>query len=127
MRASEFVTESANKPTKRQRYASVGMMTFSNSKNASVAGYDRTYDLNRLMMAAASTDGKTIPKFDNTSWAAKLNTAHPYTDVEQDMLEIAFDAVGIPYEDLNKGDLDSEELPTTQKESPIKPFKGYPR
>ena len=127
MRANEFISEDANKPTKRQRYASVGMLTFSNSKNAATAGYDRTYDLNRLMMAAASTDGKTIPKFDNSSWAAKLNTAHPYTDVEQDMLEIAFDAVGIPYEDLNKGDLKSDELSSVQKDSPIKPFKGYPR
>jgi hypothetical protein len=125
MRAKEFINEVANKPSKRQRYASVGMLTFSNSKNAKVAGYDRTYDLNRLMMAAASTDGKIIPKFDNSSWSAKLNTAHPYTQVEQDMLEVAFDAVGIPYEDLNKGDLESTELPSTNTQSPIKPFKGY--
>jgi hypothetical protein len=127
MRASEFITERANKPTKRQRYASVGMMTFTNSKNASNAGYDRTYDLNRLMMAVASTDGKNKPTFDNASWAAKLNTAHPYTEVEQNMLEIAFNSVGIPFEDLNKGDLKSDELPTVQKDSPIKAFKGYPR
>jgi hypothetical protein len=26
---------------------------------------------------------------------------------------------------LNKGDLDSEELDSTQDQSPIKPFKGY--
>jgi hypothetical protein len=41
------------------------------------------------------------------------------------MLELAFDAAGIPYTDINKGDLKSRELPDTYTESPIKPFKGY--
>jgi hypothetical protein len=41
------------------------------------------------------------------------------------MLEKAFIAAGIPYTDLNKGDLKSRELPGTNHTSPIKPFKGY--
>jgi hypothetical protein len=119
MRAKEFIKEQINKPSKRQHYASVGLHTFTDTN------YDRTYDLNRVMMAVASTDGKTRPNLDGESWAAKQNTAHPYTQVEQDMLTIAFDVAGIPYTDINRGDLNSYELPTTYTKSPIKPFKGY--
>lgn len=119
MRAKEFIGEQINKPSKRQHYASVGLVTFTDTN------YDRTYDLNRVMMAVAATDGKTIPKLDGESWAAKQNTAHPYTEVEQNMLEKAFAAAGIPFADLNKGDLKSRELDSTYKVSPIKPFKGY--
>jgi len=127
MRASEFILESANKPSKRQRYSTRGMLTFNISKNGEYAGFDRTYDLNRVMMAAASTDGKVKPNLEHSSWAGKLNTAHPYTEEEKNKLLLAFDAVGIPYEDLNKGDLKSDELPSINQTSPIKPFKGYPR
>lgn len=120
MRAKEFVVEQRNKPSKRQHYSSVGLNTFTNTN------YDRTYDLNRVMMAVASTDGGKIrPNLEGESWAAKQNTAHPYTEVEQNMLEIAFDAAGIPYADLNKGDLKSRELPDTNTQSPIKAFKGF--
>lgn len=119
MRAKEFISEQLNKPTKRQQYSSVGMMTFTNSN------YDRTYDLNRVMMAVASTDGELEPVLDGESWAAKQNTAHAYTEVEHKMLHKAFKAAGVPYHDLNKGDLKSHELPGTNKQSPIKPFKGY--
>lgn len=119
MRAKEFISEQRNKPSKRQHYSSVGMVTFTDTN------YDRTYDLNRVMMAVAATDGKIKPKLDGESWAAKQNTAHPYTEAEQNMLEIAFNAAGIPYQDLNAGDLKSRELPGTNHISPIKPFKGY--
>lgn len=124
MRAHEFITEQshgtrAGKVTKRQQQSTVGLNVFA------ISQYDRTYDLNRVMMAVASTDGETIPDIEQESWVGKQNTAHPYTKVEQDMLKIAYKAAGIPFKDLNKGDLDSEELDSTQDQSPIKPFKGY--
>ena len=121
MRAHEFITEqsSKGKVSSRQQQSTVGLNVFA------ISQYDRTYDLNRVMMAVASTDGKTIPDLSSESWVGKNNTAHPYTDVEQDMLKIAYKAAGIPFKDLNKGDLDSEELDSTQDQSPIKPFKGY--
>ena len=124
MRAHEFLTEEshgthAGKVSKRQQQATVGLNVFA------ISQYDRTYDLNRVMMAVASTDGKIIPDMEQESWVGKQNTAHPYTKVEQDMLKIAYKAAGIPFEDLNKGDLDSEELDSANIESPIKPFKGY--
>lgn len=120
MRAHEFITEgNKGKVSDRQQQSTVGLNIFATTQ------YDRTYDLNRVMMAVASTDGKTIPDLNRESWVGKNNTAHPYTQVEQDMLKIAYKAAGIPFKDLNKGDLDSEELASTQDQSPIKPFKGY--
>jgi len=124
MRAHEFLTEESHgthlgKISKRQQQSTVGLNVFA------ISQYDRTYDLNRVMMAVASTDGKIIPDMEQESWVGKQNTAHPYTKVEQDMLKIAYKAAGIPFKDLNKGDLDSEELDSTQDQSPIKPFKGY--
>jgi hypothetical protein len=120
MRAHEFITESGKgKVSARQQQSTVGLNIFAATQ------YDRVYDLNRVMMAVASTDGTSIPDLNRESWVGKNNTAHPYTDVEQDMLKIAYKAAGIPFKDLNKGDLDSEELVSTQDQSPIKPFKGY--
>jgi hypothetical protein len=121
MRAHEFITEQSHKgkPSKRQQQSTVGLNVFA------ISQYDRTYDLNRVMMAVASTDGKTIPDLSSESWVGKNNTAHPYTDVEQDMLKLAYEAAGVPFTDLNKGDLESKELDSTQDQSPIKPFKGY--
>jgi hypothetical protein len=111
------------KVSAQQQQSSVGMNVFSKKIDA----YDRLYDLNRLMMAVASSDGINPIKMDAESWVGKHNTTHPYTKEEQDMLILAYKAAGLEYKDLNKGDLDSEELPDTNTQSIIKPFKGYKR
>ena len=109
--------------TPRQRMSTRGV-----SKFRDPGGYDRTYELNRIMMATACADGTDTPlKIDAESWSGKYNTAHPYTDVESKMLKQAFKAVGSDYVDLNHGDDRSEELPGTDTVSPIKAFKGYAR
>ena len=41
------------------------------------------------------------------------------------MLEKAYKATGAVHHDLNRGDLDSEELKSTNTKSTLKPFKGY--
>ena len=120
MRAKEFITErKVGKITKRQGNSTRGLHTFANSN------YDRMYDLNRVMMAVASTDGITVPEIDQTSWAGKFNTAHAYTKEEEDMLKIAYKAAGVDFTDLNHGDLKSKELDSTNTQSTLKPFKGY--
>lgn len=120
MRAKEFVTEQKiGKLSKRQQQSTKGLHVFANSN------FDRTYDLNRVMMAVAATDGTFIPDMDGESWAGKFNTAHAYSDIEADMLKQAYKAAGVKYKDLNDGDHDSKELDSTNKQSPIKPFKGY--
>ena len=124
MRATEFVSESkVGKISKRQQQSTRGLNIFSKH----IDSYDRLYDLNRLMMAVASSDGINPIEMDSESWVGKHNTAHPYTKEEQDMLKLAYKAADLEYKDLNNGDLDSEELPNTNTQSIAKPFKGYKR
>jgi hypothetical protein len=124
MRANEFVSESKfGKISKRQQQATRGLNVFSKK----IDSYDRIYDLNRLMMAVATSDGVNPIVMDAESWVGKHNTAHPYTKEEQAMLKLAYEAAGLEYIDLNKGDLDSEELESTNTQSIVKPFKGYKR
>jgi hypothetical protein len=124
MRASEFISESTvGKISKRQQQSTRGLNIFSKK----IDSYDRLYDLNRLMMAVASSDGINPIVMDAESWVGKHNTTHPYTKEEHDMLKIAYKAAGLEYIDLNKGNLDSEELLDTNTQSIVKPFKGYKR
>jgi hypothetical protein len=121
MRATEFITErTIAKPTKRQSFATRGMHKFRDS-----GGYDRTYELNRIMMATACADGTTPLDLDAETWCGRYNTAHPYTDIESKMLKQAYKAVGSDMHDLNHGDDESQELPGTNTQSIVKPFKGY--
>jgi hypothetical protein len=123
MRAHEFLIEKqTGKIGQRRSQSTVGLNKF---RDADLA--DRAYELNRVMMAAACTDGTFVPTIDNESWAGRYNLAMPYTDVEQRMLEKAFQAVGSEHEDLNHGDLKSKELASTNTTSPVKGFPGYPR
>ena len=123
MRATEFVTEDrVGKMSKRQNQATVGLNKFRDSQFA-----DRVYELNRIMMAAASTDGTFVPELDGESWAGRNNVAAPYTQQEQNMLKKAYQAVGSHHEDMNHGDLRSQEHPAVHTSSPIKAFAGYPR
>lgn len=121
MRANEFIVENGkSKPSKRQHYATVGLNIFTDSP------YDRIYLLNRVMMAAASTDGTNVPNLDGESPVGKWNAALPYTKVDQDKLNKAYKAAGVKHViDLNHGDLESHELDSTNKISPVRPFKGY--
>lgn len=125
MRAKEFIVEThkevkiSGKVSKRHQEPTRGMHVFTDTN------YDRIYTLNRVMMAVASSDGIQKPVMDKESWAAKRNTAHPYTEIEQKMLKHAYEVVGVPHNDLNGGNLDSNELKSTNAVSPIKPFKGY--
>ena len=122
MRASEFISEgqTVGRLSKTKSFATVGLHKFSD-----VA--DRAYVLNRVMMAVAGTDGVTPPDMDAESWAGRHDIAAPYTPVEADMLKLAYKAVGTDFHDLNKGDLRSQEIPSTSTVSPVKSFKGYPR
>ena len=121
MRAHEFVIEGKGKITKRHQSATRGLNVFSSTT------FDRLYDFNRVMMAAAATDGLSTPDIDSESWHGKYNTAHPYTQEEQNMMKQAYKAAGIKNRDINHGDLDSEEPPGGNDKSPVVAFRGYPR
>ena len=123
MRATEFVAEDkVGKMSKRQNQATVGMNKFRDAKFA-----DRVYELNRIMMAVASTDGTFVPDVDAESWVGRHNVAAPYTKEELNMLDKAYQAIGSEFHDLNHGDINSDEHPAVNKDSPIKAFAGYPR
>jgi hypothetical protein len=120
MRAKEFITETNGKIGKRRQFATRGLNLVKDGD-----GVNTTYKVNRVMMAAASTDGKTAPETHETSWVGTWAVAAPYTQEEQDMLKQAYRTVDAKYYDLNKGDLDSEEIPSTNTQSPIQGFRGY--
>jgi hypothetical protein len=125
MRAKEFIFEGgSNGGTKGKLHpdqeAAMGMI----HKFAGTA--DRIYDLNRAMMAVASSDGKNMTHWpDEESWIGRNNMAAPYTKIEHDMLHHAYKAIGTPIESAI-GD-DRSEPKDINKISPHKPFKGYKR
>jgi hypothetical protein len=123
MRAREFVAEAkVGSVGKRRRAATRGLHKFRDEQFA-----DRIYELNRVMMAAASTDGTFVPDLDGESWAGRHDVAAPYTKEEAEMMKRAYEATGAWHQDLNDGDMESVELDSVNKQSPIKGFKGYPR
>lgn len=122
MRATEFISEvKLGKIGKRKQVATRGLHTFKDNKHD-----DRTYELNRVMMAVAAADANTVPTIDSESWAGKKNVSAPYTKQEQDMLINAYKAIGSAYNDINGGDLRSQEVDgVVNKRSPVAAFKGY--
>lgn len=115
MRATEFIAERKDgKLTNRQQKSTRGLHRYSDSEKA-----DSGYVSFRVGMAAAMSDGKNKLDIDARSWAGKKKTAHPYTQVEADMLKAAYKAVGASYEDMNHGDMDSEELDSTSLYGPV--------
>jgi hypothetical protein len=117
MRAREFMAEAAAaKISKRNSQATRGLDKFRDPD-----GYDRIYELNRIMMAVAATDGDVDPLVSKESWSGRYNTAHPYTEAEQKMLEKAYKAIGSEHHDLNNGNMKSQELESTNKKSPVAP------
>jgi len=120
MRANEFITEVKKGKLHPDQSSAMGMI----HKFAGTA--DRIYDLNRAMMAVASSDGKnfTHPP-EEESWIGRSNMAAPYTKVEHDMLHHAYKSIGTPIESALSDERTEPE--DTNKVSPHKPFKGYPK
>jgi dipeptidase len=123
MKINEVILEDAvGKIPPRLQQSTVGLTKFRDQQFA-----DRVYELNRVMMAVAAADGVNPLQIDidSESWAGRNNLAFPYTHQEQAMLKQAFKAIGSHYEDLNHGDLESQELKGTNKVSPVsKPKKN---
>ena len=115
MRAQEFISEmKVGKITKRQQQSSRGINTYGDSEHVS-----GDYTSFKLGQALAMADGKGKIDIDGKSWYGKKKTAHPYTQVEQDMLKDEYKAVGAEYTDLNHGDMTSKELEGTHTVSPV--------
>jgi hypothetical protein len=83
-------------------------------------GIDRIYNLNRVMMAAAKSDGKKVEAqdCDEQSWYGKMNVARPYTEEEHIMMRSAFKTIDSQVEH-SIPDHRSLELDSTNKSSPV--------
>lgn len=89
-----------------------------------VGGYDRTYHLNRIMMAAAMADGQSEKPvdMDGASFVEKYNVAIPYSDAEELMMYQAMATIPTDGKELVKRGK-SEESPDTNTTSPLSPRK----
>jgi hypothetical protein len=115
MRAKEFIVEKTDgKMSKRQNQSTRGVNTFSDAER-----WNSDYVAYRVGLAVACTDGINTPEVDRKSWIGKSKAAFPYTQQEQDMLDLAFDAVGANAQNLNNGDIKSKELEDTHIVSPV--------
>ena len=115
MKINEVITEaSVGKLTKRQQQPTRGLNKFTDGDH-----WNSDYTLYRLGLAVAATDGKSVPDTDKESWVGKWKVTAPYSDLDQEMLKKAYQAVGAKYTDVNKGDMRSQELKSTNKASPV--------
>jgi hypothetical protein len=115
MKINEVIVEATvGKLSKRQQQSTRGLNKFTDGER-----WNGDYTLYRLGLAVASTDGKTVPDTDKESWVGKWKVAAPYSQADQDMLEKAYQAVGANYQDINHGDMRSQELESTHKASPV--------
>lgn len=114
MKIKEIINEQKGELKDRQRFAMRGLNKFTDG-----AKWNSDYTLYRLGLALASTDGKTVPDVDEESWLGKWKLTAPYSKEEQDMLNVAYKAVNANHEDMNKGDIRSQECPTINKSSPV--------
>lgn len=117
MRAKEFINEAApeGEMRKGQETAHQGVW-----KMRDVGGYDRTYHLNRIMMAAAMSDGQSDAPvdMDSSSWMEKYNTAYPYTEQEHNMMKSAMKTIPTDGEHISTNHK-SKELDGIHKVSPV--------
>ena len=122
MRAHQFISEHKN--GKLNKVAKNAMVAADKFKGET----GRTYTLNRVMMAAAVSDGKSTKPVDinQTSWSGDYNTAHPFTDEEHKMMQSAYNTVSSTKKSIVK-DRKSKEHPAVNTSSPVTGFKGYPR
>jgi len=119
MRAKEFLAEISTKPSgdrhENHKDASQGYIL-----SRDVGGYDRTYHLNRIMMATAMADGKSMKPVEmpDSSFVEKYNVAFPYTDEERLMMFQALATIPSDAGELEKR-AKSQESKDTNKVSPV--------
>lgn len=114
MKIKDIIVETKGELKKRQRFAMRGLNKFTDGKK-----WNSDYTLYRLGLALASTDGKYMPEVDEESWIGKWKVTAPYSKAEQEMLKLAYKTVHADHEDMNKGDMRSQEGPTVNKSSVI--------
>ena len=119
MRSNEFITEKRlGKISNRAQQSSKGIITYGDEDH--ISGDYVSFKLGQAM-AMADGSGKPLD-MDGISWYGKRKTVQPYSELEQNMFKQAAKAVGADYKDINKGDINSEELSSTNTVSPVSKF-----
>jgi hypothetical protein len=116
MRWQEIITErKTGKISKRAQQPSRGINTYGDQEHVSA-----DYVGFKLGQAMAMSDGSnTALDIDSKSWHGKKKTVHPYSELEQKMFKQGAKAVGASVHDVNKGDMKSKELKSTNTVSPV--------
>lgn len=126
MKAHEFITESDIQITAKLKSAieqEINKQITSARTSLMPLGFFEIYDIMNQVASANGVDDLPVSrKLHNHDAAA------PYTDIEKSMLRAAYTAAGQPWD---TSILDLSNAPNQHKsdgaESPMKPFKGYPR
>ena len=120
MRAKEFIQEAKvqKMPEPHDLEPTAGLNLYDGGED-----WTSDYMQYRLGLAVAGTDGQIEPLTTASSWIGKRKTTNPYTPEEQQMLKMAYKAVGAKYKDLTNGDMVSRELEDTNITSPVAKFK----
>lgn len=115
MRAKEFINEAKQgKMHSDQQRATRGLHLYADGERM-----NSDYTMYRLSLALACADGTTPIEMDAKSWIGKKKSAHPYSDIEHEMLRHAYKVVGASHEDMNHGDMSSQEAEDTNRTSPV--------
>ncbi len=124
MRAREFLPEAKiqKNPPDHDLDPATGLNTYDSGED-----WTSDYMQYRLGLAVAGTDGQIEPLTTAASWIGKRKTTNPYTPEEQQMLKMAYKAVGAKYKDFCNGDMKSRELEDTNSVSPVAKFKPTKR
>jgi len=137
MRAREFVTEDAGfngfdhdestgrrRPTKKHQKGHPDNWYVATSPGAMrIDNLDKYYDLYRMSMIMAG--GPTDDVADEESYIANSPVLSGYTDEDDEKIKYAAKRMGGVIRDIAPPG--SREPQDTQKQSPIKAFKGYPK
>jgi len=117
MRAKEFIAEGS---PEGKIPAHLDVAHQGSVRMRDVGGYDRTYHLNRIWMAAAMADGQSTRPvdMDSASFVEKYNVAFPYTDLEHMMIMQAMATIPTDSKELAKRGK-SKEPADTNTVSPV--------
>lgn len=107
MRARDFIREEKKgKLSKRYQKTAKGVSVYGDAK-----GINTDYVSYRVGLAVACADGTTPLDVPGISWYGKMKTAQPYTKIEQQMLDQAYEVTGASHKDFNQGsEFESQQL-----------------
>jgi hypothetical protein len=125
MRAHEFIVEDGKGGTKKidvhHKSAIKNAMTYPSLNQSTGSAY-----MNYRMGIALAGAPDYPTKMEADNWIGGDPLLSTYTDAEMEMVKAAAATVGAGLPQNWTGNR-SEEIPTTNKTSPVKSFKGYPR